>query len=226
VTSTPNIELPEFGAAGVPSGTELTRGMRRLDALVQLSVIGFETTPPTDPDLGDRYIVDTGGTGDWAGRDLFVAFWSQDGWQFFVPRPGWLALIGTDLWTFDQSIPSWVPATVIVEEPPPTLVELRTHSGSDTTTLAIADCDKCLEMDRAGANTVTFPQDSDVAIPLYTVGLIRQIGAGQTTLVAGTGATVSVPADFSLLLRGQYSLVSWHKRAANHFVIAGDLVQL
>lgn len=119
MTSTPNLELPEFGSAGIPSGVELTRGMRRLDAIVQLSVISMLlTAPPSDPILGDRYIVASGGTGEWADRDLHVAAWTQLGWAFLAPRAGWIAWDDDSqrLMLFDASVPEWIPLPSVVSD--------------------------------------------------------------------------------------------------------------
>jgi hypothetical protein len=109
--TTPVLELPEFGTAGVPNGADLTDGMRRLDAIVQLTAIAFATEPPAAPELGDRYIIEAPATGLFTGRALHVAFYSQDGWQFFIPRDGWLAVVDGVIWMFDESVPEWVEAT-------------------------------------------------------------------------------------------------------------------
>lgn len=55
-----------------------------IDALLQLSVIGIENTPPAAPNDGDRYIIGTG-AGDWVGEDNKIARYIADGdyWQFF-----------------------------------------------------------------------------------------------------------------------------------------------
>ena len=44
----------------------LDEGLRRLDALVQISVISMtEAEPPADLNEGDRYVVADGATGAW-----------------------------------------------------------------------------------------------------------------------------------------------------------------
>ena len=44
----------------------LNESLRRLDALVQISVISMtEAAPPADPSEGDRYVVADGATGAW-----------------------------------------------------------------------------------------------------------------------------------------------------------------
>jgi len=59
---------------------------------VQLSVLDRDlTAPPGSPADGDRYIVASGATGDWAGWDLNVALWTDGAWLRLPPRTGWRA---------------------------------------------------------------------------------------------------------------------------------------
>ena len=46
------------------------------------------TTPPGDPDLGDRYIVPCGATGVWADHVGDIAEWVGNKWVFKIPTPG------------------------------------------------------------------------------------------------------------------------------------------
>lgn len=50
-------------------------------------------TPPASPAIGDTYIVATGGTDAWLGKDKQVAIWDGSVWVFGVPREGWQAFI-------------------------------------------------------------------------------------------------------------------------------------
>lgn len=108
--TTPNLELPEFGSAGIPDGPTITDGNRALDAIVQLSVIDILATPPASPLLGQRYIVDAAPTGDWAGKALRIAYYTQSGWEFRTPRDGWFGWVSSEdgLYRFDESVPAWV----------------------------------------------------------------------------------------------------------------------
>lgn len=108
--ATPNLELPEFGSAGVPSGADISDGNRALDAIVQLAVIDDDlATPPASPEQGDRYLVATGATGEWAAHDLQIAYYTQFGWKFRSPRAGWFAWVKDEeilIW-FDEDLPGW-----------------------------------------------------------------------------------------------------------------------
>jgi hypothetical protein len=65
-----------------------------LDLIVQLAVINRTlTTPPPLPSIGDRHIVAAGATGPWVGQAGRIALFTQGGWQFTVPLPGWQAYV-------------------------------------------------------------------------------------------------------------------------------------
>lgn len=69
----------------------MNESLRRLDALVQISVISMtETEPPETPEEGDRYIVAAGGTGAWARADGHVAARQDGAWEIYEPQTGWL----------------------------------------------------------------------------------------------------------------------------------------
>ena len=74
--------------------------------------------------------------------------------------------------------------------------------------------------DSAGVN-VTIPPDSSVNFAVGTQIVVIQTGAGQTTFVGGSGVTVN--ATPGLKLRAQWSSAVCIKRAANTWVVLGDL---
>lgn len=89
-------------------------------------------------------------------------------------------------------------------------------------TPVLTDAGKVVTLDDAAAIALTLPQDSDVAFPVGTEITFLQIGAGQVTASAGTGATLNSPGPTNKF-RAQYSAVTAFKRAANTWVIMGDL---
>lgn len=63
----------------------------KLDALVQLTVLGIVGTPPGTPGNGDCYIIAVGATGAWAGLDKNIAVWYTTGtsaWNYVSPQVG------------------------------------------------------------------------------------------------------------------------------------------
>jgi hypothetical protein len=89
-------------------------------------------------------------------------------------------------------------------------------------TLVLTDGFKTVEMNNASANNLTVPPNSSVAFPVGTIIDLVQIGAGQTTVVAGAGVTISSKSG-NLKLTGQWSGASLYKRATNTWVLVGDL---
>ncbi|WP_420024189.1 DUF2793 domain-containing protein (plasmid) [Cereibacter azotoformans] len=88
--TTTNLLLPYILAAQAQKHVTHNEALRLLDGLVQLSVKDRDlTAPPVSPADGDRYIVGSGATGDWAGWDLNVALWTDGAWLRLPPRAGW-----------------------------------------------------------------------------------------------------------------------------------------
>ncbi len=58
------------------------------------------TTPPASPAEGDKYVVGTGATGEWAGKDGQLAGWSNSKWNFLAPATGVIY--------YDQGTSAWM----------------------------------------------------------------------------------------------------------------------
>lgn len=91
-------------------------------------------------------------------------------------------------------------------------------------TLAIDDKDALIEMNLAGANTLTVPPNSSVAFPIGTEILVTQYGVGVTTITAGAGVTINYSA-LSLNLANQFSFVTLLKIGTDEWYALGDLEQ-
>jgi hypothetical protein len=91
------LALPFIEAAQAQKHVTHNEALRRLDALVMLSVQDRDlTAPPGSPTDGDRYLVASAASGDWAGRDGTIAAWQDGAWAFHTPRAGWLAWIADE----------------------------------------------------------------------------------------------------------------------------------
>lgn len=88
-------------------------------------------------------------------------------------------------------------------------------------TLVIEDLGQTIEMNKASANALTIPPNSDVAFPLKSVINVVQTGAGQTTLTAGAGVTLR--SAVGLKTAAQYAMATLYQRAADEWVCAGNL---
>lgn len=84
MSNTPNNQIALVPENTTDPAAGLNSALDKVDALLQLAVIGVEAAPPSGSSDGDRYIVDTGATGDWSGEDGKVARYVSAGdyWQF------------------------------------------------------------------------------------------------------------------------------------------------
>ena len=98
-------------------------------------------------------------------------------------------------------------------------VTFVTYTSSQT--LALSDASLFVQMNSASGHNLTVPPNSSVAFPVGTVINVLQIGAGQTTIVAGSGVTVNYA--IGLKLRAQWSSAMLVKRATDTWVAIGDL---
>jgi hypothetical protein len=88
-------------------------------------------------------------------------------------------------------------------------------------TLILTDDGKIIEkLDTSGV-AVTIPPDSSVNFPVGTQIVFIQTGAGQTEIVGGAGVVVNGTPGTKL--RTQYSSAVCLKRAANLWILLGDL---
>ncbi len=91
-----------------------------------------------------------------------------------------------------------------------------------TYTLVAGDAGKIISLSNGSAITLTLPQDSDASIAVGVYVDLYQLGAGQVTVVAGTGATLRV-SGLTAKARAQYSRLVVQKVSANTWLLAGDL---
>lgn len=101
----------------------------------------------------------------------------------------------------------------------PSLTEINQQTAAYTTVLS--DRDKLVEVNSSSAVTVTIPTDASVNYPVGTSFDILQTGSGQVTIAGAGGVTVN--ATPGLKLRTQWSSATVFKRAANTWVVYGDL---
>ncbi len=96
MSNTSNLALPYLAAGQAQKHVTLNDSLRRLDAVVQLSVVSATTTAqPGSPDDGDVYIVPSGKSGaDWnAYANGALGYYRDGAWEQITPREGWLAYV-------------------------------------------------------------------------------------------------------------------------------------
>lgn len=87
----PNLGLHygwDFRESGWKTGMDAN--LKKLGALVHLSVKTIQDAPPASPVNGDRYIIGTG-SGDWSGKNGQIAARVTGAWEYYAPAKGWLA---------------------------------------------------------------------------------------------------------------------------------------
>ena len=101
------------------------------------------------------------------------------------------------------------------------LAEPLTNAQAASYVLVLSDRNKIVEMGVETANTLTVPPDSSVTFPTGTHITIIQTGAGQCTVTQGSGVTINATPGNKL--RAQWSGATLIKRAADTWVLIGDL---
>jgi hypothetical protein len=94
-------------------------------------------------------------------------------------------------------------------------------TGSYTLT-SLTERDDLIEVNSASAAVISIPEDATVNYPIGTSLDILQTGSGEVS-IAGVSGTVTVNATPGLKLRTQWSSATIFKRAANTWVVYGDL---
>lgn len=87
-----HLGLPFLEAAQAQKHVTVNEALRRLDALLHLSVAACDlVAPPGEVEEGARYIVGAEAEGAWTGHDGKIAALIDGAWVFFAPRAGWQA---------------------------------------------------------------------------------------------------------------------------------------
>jgi hypothetical protein len=101
--------------------------------------------------------------------------------------------------------------------------KLTINQQTASYTAVLADAAKLVEISSSSATTFSIPTDASVNFPVGTQISILQTGPGQVTIAAVTSETTTVNATPGLKLRAQWSAATLIKRAANLWVVTGDL---
>ncbi len=204
-----------------------------LQNIPQSAVTGLATSLanvlPTQASQAGKFLKTDGTTASWNAvketESHYLVYSDGSGWPLRPADSLPVLWIGGDA---PQDAPAqmqsgvgdvWIPASGDGEASGVVVANTQTASY----TLTLADVGKCVEMNAAGANNLTIPPVSTASFDIGSVIEILQLGAGQTTIVAGAGVTLR-SAGGRLKLAGQYSSAALRMRASNEWVIVGDLL--
>jgi len=101
------------------------------------------------------------------------------------------------------------------------IVAINAQTGA-TYIAVLTDDGKLVTMSNASANTITIPPNSGVAFGIGTQINIAQLGAGATTIVAGSGVTLNSDGA-KLKLNAQYAVATCVKTDTNTWFVVGNL---
>lgn len=102
------------------------------------------------------------------------------------------------------------------------LLQSTLYTGASPYTFQLLDAGTIVEISNAGAINVIVPPNASVAFPLGALLEVYQAGAGQVTIVAGTGVTLRSDAN-KVKTTGQYATIGLRQRVIDEWVISGDL---
>lgn len=97
MADTATLKLPLLAASQAQKHVTVNEALARIDAALQLSVISrSQSTPPTQSEEGECYLVPLGGVNAWDGEDGNLAFFLNGGWDFLTPLTGWKLFVADE----------------------------------------------------------------------------------------------------------------------------------
>tara|TARA_Y100000748_G_scaffold300509_1_gene299079 strand:- start:1516 stop:2235 length:720 start_codon:yes stop_codon:yes gene_type:complete len=86
MSNTPNNAIPYVPENTIDPAAGLNLALVTVDALLQAAVQSITNMPPGSPAEGERHLVGTAGTGDFAGHDNQIAQYLDGAWRFYAAR--------------------------------------------------------------------------------------------------------------------------------------------
>lgn len=132
--------------------------------------------------------------------------------------------LGGDLDVNGNDITSSSNGDVVIRPNGTGTVVMEVKFNTQTTNYILDATDACrlVEMNLAGANTLTIPTNTVVPFPIGTQILIAQYGAGQTTITPAATVTLRSSGG-KTKIAAQYGMATLIKRGTNEWYLAGDI---
>ena len=205
---TPNLLLPYIMAAQAQKHVTHNEAIRRLDAVVQLSIADRDlNAPPVSPAEGARYIVASSPAGARAGQTGNIAAFQDGAWAFYTPLEGWLAWIADEDVLAGWTGAAWAPVTSGSSVNPTPLVGV--NATADTTN-KLSVSSSAILFNHIGNGTQVKLNKSAVA---DTASFLFQTGFSGRAEIGLTGDDSFVPVDpgaiGSASAAGVSSCVEW-----------------
>lgn len=87
-STSPRFDLPLLHAGQAQKEAWVNEAFSRIDALLHCAIEGERADPPPSPASGEAWLVASGATGEWSGRDGMIAARQAGNWLFFAGREG------------------------------------------------------------------------------------------------------------------------------------------
>ena len=223
--TTPNLNAPEISEAQLNKFLTHNEALRYFDAIAKNIVIAIQSSQPIMPAEGDAYIVLPVATGDWLGKDNYVAFFFGGIWKFIPPSVSWKLTNKTDqnIYQYDSSL-AWVLFQTAQVVPRP---NLAIDSGFNLWTNGLTNSfgtykyvSGGFSAERlGGAVGATASRQAGFSAARYCLRIARNAGnADVSEIRVGQIFTTSQ----SLFLAGKYVSLSFDARRGANFAALGN----
>lgn len=214
MTTTTKLAL-ELLANNAANQTLANTTFAQLNQIVQAGVVDKDlATPPGSPANEALYIVATGGTGAWSGKDGQLTYWltSTNAWQFIVPREGMFVHVNDEDVFYKNTGSAWEEFSSGASLP-----VVQTFTGNKT--LALSDINTYNVSQDGTAQTVTVPAQSTVTWTADAEIHIEQGGAGAVTVTGATGVIVNGVSAGSFTLSGQFAVATLKRKGSDSWTL-------
>lgn len=87
-STSPRFDLPFLFVGQAQKEAWVNEAFARIDSLLHCSIEGERADPPTSPANGESWLVASGASGAWAGKEAMIATRQADNWLFLPAREG------------------------------------------------------------------------------------------------------------------------------------------
>ena len=142
------------------------------------------TTPPEDPEHGDRYIIGFNPSGDWHNKPKRIAEFSNGSWSFTEPKTGMMVLIENENKLFQYISKSWKDFALLI------LGNRQISNTPDLYIITKDDSGKVFIYDDEDPGTYNLPE-LDVGLVGSTYTFVKKTSQGILTIQAQDGNTIA-----------------------------------
>lgn len=107
MSDTHRLALPLLAAAQAQKHVTHNEALTALDALVHLTFVTRSLSAPPVAGEGAAYLIASGATSAWSGRDGEIAAWQNGAWSFFTPVDGMMAFVADEQIQIVYSSSAW-----------------------------------------------------------------------------------------------------------------------